>query len=106
MKKILFYSIIIALGFIYSCKIPTGDQKASVTIIAKEGFTKRFERGPLFKKSSNVPGFEHQYDSCFLLITNENTGDQDILIRIGEPVFDNIALSVGSYNFFMYTKRS
>ena len=106
MKNLLIYSIIIALAFICNCQSPPTSDSPIVRVTVKENFNQRINRGAVFQKISMVAGFEHQYDSCFLLVSNETSGGQFKLVDLQGPEFGNVALSVGPHNFAAYTNES
>jgi hypothetical protein len=56
-------------------------------------------------QTSIVAGFQHQYDSCHLVITNQANNIQYIF-DAKSPAFNNIPLSKGDYNIFMDTPEA
>ena len=85
-------AIILVLLFIFGCK-------PNVNVTVSDNFT-TVNSG--FIKASIVTGFEHQYDSVELTVTNRANGLQ-YFYNNTVPIFNNISLSVGNYGFYMDT---
>jgi hypothetical protein len=94
MKNFLII-LAVSLSFL-AVKCETDSPKVSVAV--KETF---MEVG-FVKAASLVSGFDHQYDSVRLLVTNETNGLQ-YTYKNSKPIFNNISLSAGKYGFFIDT---
>lgn len=107
MKNILFYSIIIvALGFIYSCKMPT--EQKETTLKVNVVFGKFNQVG--FIKASNIPGFDsHQYDTAIMTIYKYFSDTE--WAKVGEyidyegPEWGNIGITQGYYTIDVRSKK-
>ncbi len=84
---------------------PPDSKKAIVHITTVEGFKTTVYMGGIIQKSSIVPGFEHQYDTCYLTINNQTSADQNFQKSIIGPVFMDVSLSKGIFSFYMVTNE-
>jgi hypothetical protein len=74
------------------------ETESQVNVTVKETFM----QVGFVKAASIVSGFDHQYDSVRLLVTNETNGLQ-YTYNNTKPTFNNISLSAGKYGFFVDT---
>jgi len=76
-----------------------------VTVRVDPRFNTVVETG-FIKAASIVANFDHQYDTCKLTVTRQvdvpgSQSSQYFYEKFGEPVFNNISLSQGTYGFYI-----
>jgi len=110
MKKLIYLLILVITLSASKCLVdlpPVVDLLATVNITTIEGFNSTIYMGGIFHKSSMVVGFDHQYDTCYLTVTNHSPDvPQTFYKNPIEPDFPSLSLSKGLYSFYAATNEN
>jgi len=104
MRKLMMLIAVAVLLVLAGCPKPPDvpeEPNALVNISTVEGFNTTTYMGSLMQKSSMVDGFDHQYDTCYLTVTNQGSTQQTFYKNPDAPEFLGISLSKGLYSFYV-----